>query len=76
LRCAQLYLFYKKGEGLSDLRTKWLVKYKDVKSPDGINYASIKTGGFSTKSLEIERNDSIQIQLDKIENVNYSYDVS
>jgi hypothetical protein len=73
---AILAFLYKKGEELGDVKTKWLVKYSDVKPPANIDYAPIRTGKFSTRELEIERNDSIQIQKDLIEDSTHYYSIS
>ena len=73
---ALLGFLYKKGEEFSGSRTKWLVSYSDVQCPPGMNYASIKTGTFSTKVLEIERNESTQIQRDNIDHSTQYYHVT
>ncbi len=71
-----LAFFYKKGDEIGDVKTKWLVKYSNVKSPPGIDYASIKNGKFLTGELEIERNDSVQIQKDITNDSTYYYNIS
>jgi amino acid transporter len=73
---AFLGFIYKKGEEYSGLRSKFLVSYRDVQCPPGLNYASIKTGSYFTKYLEIERNDSTQIQKDNIDNSTQYYHVA
>jgi hypothetical protein len=58
------YLF-KKGEGLGDTRSKFLVDYKKIPCPAHLPYETIKQGKFYTDDLEIDRKETVQTQFNK-----------